>query len=389
MMKRPSVAKGLVASLALLAPLVGGCSDDGNPETSNTGGGAGAAGAAGSAVPMAGSAGIAGAGAGGAQGGSAAVGASGGSVSAGAAGVVTGGAGGASGAGGSTGGTSGAAGASGAGASGGTSGASGTAGAAGSSAGSGGSMGGASAGCGKAVMTGTSQQTMTAFGLERGYYLSIPDSYDPMVPQRLVFGYHGSNYTGVMMRTYLDLEEAPLEEGSIFVYPDGLPLEGQPDHIAWELAEDGRDIAYFDELLAKLQSEFCIDNDRIFVNGQSFGGLMTNAVGCLRGDVVRAIAVVAGSGPRARSCQGQVAAWLTHGMDDESVDFSSGEGSRDHWVEANGCSTTTLPGEPAECQVYQECDPDHPVIWCPHVDDGGHQHPSFGREAVRQFLAQF
>jgi poly(3-hydroxybutyrate) depolymerase len=388
MMKRPSVANGLVASLALLGPFAGGCGDDAAPETSNIGGSAGAAGVGGSGVPMAGSAGLAGAGVGGAQGGSGAVSGNGGTVSAGAGagGAVAGGASGASGAGGATAGMSGA---SGSGASGGASGASGEAGTAGSSAGSGGSMGGASAGCGKAVTTGTSQQTMTAFGLERGYYLSIPDSYDPMVPQRLVFGYHGSNYTGIMMRTYLDLEEAPLEEGSIFVYPDGLPLEGQPDHIAWELDEDGRDIAYFDELLAKLQSEFCIDNDRIFVNGQSFGGLMTNAVGCLRGDVVRAIAVVAGSGPRANSCQGQVAAWLTHGMDDESVDFASGEASRDHWVEANGCSTATMPGEPAECQAYQDCDPGHPVIWCPHVDDGGHQHPSFGREAVRQFLAQF
>ena len=47
---------------------------------------------------------------------------------------------------------------------------------------------------------------------------------------------------------------------------------------------------------------------------------MTNAVGCLRGDVIRAIAVVAGSGPNnASQCKGPVAAWITHGMDDENV----------------------------------------------------------------------
>jgi polyhydroxybutyrate depolymerase len=368
-------------------PLIAGCSDGGT-ETSTTGGGAGMP-AAGTSSISGGSAGASGAAAGAAPGGNGGTTSggdtNGGSTSSGGAGAGSGGQGALSGAGGASGAAGGteSAGASG---SGGASGASGASGAAGSG---GGGTGGASSGCGKTVTIGTSQQTMTAAGLERGYYLSIPESYDPSVPQRLIFGYHGSNYTGVMMRQYLDLEEPPLEEGSIFVYPDGLPLEGQPDHIAWELDADGRDIAYFDELLAKLQSEFCIDNSRIFVNGQSFGGLMTNAVGCLRGDVVRAIAVVAGSGPRSNSCQGQVAAWLTHGMDDESVDFESGEGSRDHWVEANGCSTTTLPGEPAACQVYQDCDPGHPVIWCPHVDDGGHQHPSFGREAVRQFFMQF
>ena len=51
---------------------------------------------------------------------------------------------------------------------------------------------------------------ITAFGLERGYYVSIPAPYDPAVPHALVFGYHGSNYTGRMMRTYLDMEKAPL-----------------------------------------------------------------------------------------------------------------------------------------------------------------------------------
>ncbi|HEX6767254.1 MAG TPA: prolyl oligopeptidase family serine peptidase, partial [Polyangiaceae bacterium] len=266
---------------------------------------------------------------------------------------------------------------------------SGTSGSAGAAGSSGGASGG-STGCGKMGKTGAFQQTITAAGLERGYYLSVPATYDASVPNRLVFGYHGSNYTGIMMRQYLDLEKAPLVAGTVFVYPDGLPLPNQPDNVAWVLDDGGRDLVFFDELLAKLQSEYCIDPDRIFVNGQSYGGLMTNAVGCLRGDVVRAIAVVAGSGPRnSASCRGQVAAWLTHGMDDDSVPFSSGEASRDHWVSSNHCTMDTLPGMPAQCSVYQGCDAGYPVIWCPHVNDGGHQHPSFGRAAVREFLATF
>ena len=258
----------------------------------------------------------------------------------------------------------------------------------GGSSGAGGAAG--SPGCGKMGRTGAFQATMTAAGLERGYYLSVPASYNANVPQRLVFGYHGSNYTGTRMRQYLDLERAPLVTGSIFVYPDGLPLPNDPGHVAWVLEGNGRDLVYFDELLAKLSSEYCIDPNRILVNGQSYGGLMTNAVGCLRGNVVRAIAVVAGSGPRnASMCQGQVAAWLTHGMDDNSVIFTSGERSRDHWVQANHCMNLSMPGTPPQCQYYQGCDAGHPVIWCPHVGDAGHQHPSFGREAVRQFFAQY
>ena len=44
----------------------------------------------------------------------------------------------------------------------------------------------------------------------------------------LVFGYHGSNYTGRMMRTYLDMEKAPLVAKAIYVYPDGLPPGDNP-----------------------------------------------------------------------------------------------------------------------------------------------------------------
>jgi hypothetical protein len=64
-----------------------------------------------------------------------------------------------------------------------------------------------SAGCGKpGAMTGTMQATIRAFELDRGYFLSVPTSYDANVPHRLVFGYHGSNYTGRMMRSYTFLD---------------------------------------------------------------------------------------------------------------------------------------------------------------------------------------
>ncbi|MBN1653733.1 MAG: hypothetical protein JXA30_08155 [Deltaproteobacteria bacterium] len=120
----------------------------------------------------------------------------------------------------------------------------------------------------------------------------------------------------------------------------------------------------------------------------NYGGLMTNAVGCLRGNVLRAIAVVAGSGPYS-ACQGQVAVWITHGVDDTYIPYTSGEASRDRWVTANDCANTTTAGNPAQCQNYDGCDSGYPVIWCPHENDGGHQHPSFGRQAVLEFFDSF
>lgn len=261
----------------------------------------------------------------------------------------------------------------------------------GASAGGSGGAGGLSSGCGKTgAKTGQFQAAMKSADLDRGYYASVPTNYDANTPYALVFGYHGSNYTGKMMRSYLDNEKAPLQGKAIFIYPDGIALPDQPDHIAWVLTEGSRDLVFFDDMYRTIGEQYCIDYSKVLVNGQSFGGLMTNALGCLRGDVIRAIAVVAGSGPRSpNQCKGQVAAWLTHGTDDGNVSFASGEKSRDHWVQANHCTTTTMPGTPASCQVYQGCDAGHPVIWCPHTGDGGHQHPSYGREAVRQFFGTF
>jgi poly(3-hydroxybutyrate) depolymerase len=150
------------------------------------------------------------------------------------------------------------------------------------------------------------------------------------------------------------------------------------------------DMPFFDAMLARMSADYCVDPARVFVAGQSYGGLMTNAVGCLRGDVVRAIAVVAGSGPQNTSqCKGPVAAWINHGMDDTSVQFTSGQRSRDFWVMRNGCMTTTTQGTPMQCQNYTGCMPGYPVIWCEHVGETGHQQTAWGRVAVREFFAGF
>ena len=67
--------------------------------------------------------------------------------------------------------------------------------------------------------------------------------------------------------------------------------------------------------------------------------------------------------------------WASHGMSDTTIDISLGQTARDTYVQRNHCSTQTTPGSPAGCVNYQGCDPGYPVIWCPHVNDAGHQIP--------------
>ena len=252
-----------------------------------------------------------------------------------------------------------------------------------------GSTTGAPAGpCGQPPpFTGVMPQTIEAAGQQRDYDLAIPADYDPDTAYPLVFAWHGRGGNGQLARLYFKVEESSQGQ-AIFVYPDGLPLPDMNNQTGWDLTPNGADIALFDAILADVRARLCVDDARIFSTGHSFGGYMSNAVGCARGDVVRAIAPVAGGGPFF-PCAGPVAAWIAHGMSDSTVPFSQGEGSRDHWAGADGCDMAEGPVEPAPCVAYTGCDDGLPVHWCAHDEPtlGGHGWPDWAGPAIWSFFA--
>ena len=238
----------------------------------------------------------------------------------------------------------------------------------------------AATGCGLAgAPTGVlSNQTITVGGQARTYLLSVPRSYDPSTPLALVFGWHGHGGNGNGARQS-DAIEPSAAGGAIFVYPDGLGAAGSTD---WDRTATGRDVELFDTLVNYLASAYCIDRNRIFSTGGSAGAFFTNALGCYRGDVLRAIAPVAGGPPNSSdsspvTCTGKVGAWIAHASNDDTVDFTTGGiATRDFWIARNGCSTTLAPVavSPADCVEYQGCQPDLPVVWCVYTE--GHSGPS-------------
>ena len=72
--------------------------------------------------------------------------------------------------------------------------------------------------------------------------------------------------------------------------PDG------PQQIGWS-NRNNEDLTFACELLAHLRAEYCIDNHQIFSTGWSYGGIMTNRVGCHLAQDIKAIAPVMGQGP--------------------------------------------------------------------------------------------
>jgi poly(3-hydroxybutyrate) depolymerase len=221
----------------------------------------------------------------------------------------------------------------------------------------------------------------------RTYIVKIPTAYDTNKPYKLIFTWHGLGGTAQQIAQfgYYGLES--LSAGSaIFVSGQGLETgsgAGWPN-------TNGQDVNFVKALVDWMKSNYCIDQARIFSVGMSYGGIMSNTLGCSMGGIFRAIAPMSGSGPLqfgTNVCVGQVAAWLSHGTQDPTVSFDAGVGSRETWRTRNHCMTTSTPATPSPCISYNGCDPGYPVTWCEF--DGGHIVPTFASSGIWTFLSQF
>jgi len=240
-----------------------------------------------------------------------------------------------------------------------------------------------SPGCSQSATPVTGPRTLDVEGQARTFVLDVPADYDGTRALPIVFGFHGATTSGEFFRSrfYGNLLSAMGDE-AIVVHPDAL---GDPTQ--W----GNGDVPFFDALLAALEAELCIDEERVFATGHSSGGFFTNTLGCQRGDVLRAIAPVSGGGPftfgggGGNACTGEVAAWIAHGENDETVPFESGVDSRDRWLDANGCGEMTSAVVPEPCQEYAGCGEGLPVRFCVYQD--GHDWPDFAPEGIWEFFS--
>lgn len=213
-------------------------------------------------------------------------------------------------------------------------------------------------------------------GAVRTYQLAVPAG-DAHVARALVLVFHGKGSDGLGIRNYVGKAMESAAQGkAVFVYPDGVD-----DGPGWP-NQDGKDVAFVDALLARLATEVCYDRHRVFATGFSYGGYMSNTLGCARGGTIRAIAPVSGGGPWS-TCSAAMAAWIAHGVSDTTVAISQGEASRDRWRAKNGCGASSHAVAPPPCVGYDGCS-SNPVVWC--AFDGGHAVPSFAPAAIWSFF---
>ncbi len=256
--------------------------------------------------------------------------------------------------------------------------------------GAGGGLEGAipSPGCGEAVPA-TGPLEIDVAGTMRDYILRLPDGYDPTVPHRIVFAFHGAAGSAVQVDNgdppNTGLEPTGPYYGIKAESVDTIFVAGQAMG-TWSTS-NMNDVDYVKALLAELEGKLCIDQSRVFATGFSMGAIMTiNNVGCKMADVFRAIAPMSG---QIQDCPGSspIPYWSSHGTGDTTITSDKGEAARDEFVARNGCDGTTAPGEQAGCVKYQGCTAGYPVEWCEF--DGAHEPPPFSGPAIWRFLAQF
>jgi predicted esterase len=266
-----------------------------------------------------------------------------------------------------------------------------------------------SAGCGKAdgaktlttggssvsgaPTTSTRLKGVTSGGKSRAVIIDIPADYDPTKPYRLIFSWRqmgGSdtgNATGLHPAgdgpnfdaehyAYFGLRREALnaKEPAIFVAPDTDPVGGNWDY--------DKDSAYFDDLLALVTTDLCIDESRVFATGFSFGAMMSYALSVGRASKLRGAVTMAPANynfTQPTNSHTPIAYMSTTGMSDGTCpwgdDTRGGKACVLQHAKDNGCTTATIPTTTVNskkylCYDFEGCKAGYPVKVC--TFDGGH-----------------
>jgi polyhydroxybutyrate depolymerase len=225
-----------------------------------------------------------------------------------------------------------------------------------------------SAGCGQAGKpTGTLRlKTTDSRGTLRDYEVIVPSSYTPSTPLAVSFVFHGAGGTPADSKGY-GLQKAPgAGPASIFVFPQGVPY--QNGGVGWDDSCGGYDVAFFDKMLSSLQASYCIDTERVYAAGFSWGCDFATALACCRGNKIRAIAAASCSDDfrvaqdplsyKQSPCpvRNNAAIRFTHATSGDwgypAPYFAT---TSKLFQSFNGCSSDSVVGNPPQCKTFRGC----------------------------------
>ncbi|MDX1963250.1 MAG: PHB depolymerase family esterase [Pirellulales bacterium] len=119
----------------------------------------------------------------------------------------------------------------------------------------------------------------------REYRLVIPDSVDLTQPAPLVVALHGMAIDSKdLMPRYSKLNDTARKHKFLIAYPNALEK-----HWGIKPTKVAADLAFFDELVAQISTNYAVDSRRIYVLGISNGGYFAHLIGKERSTTVAAV----------------------------------------------------------------------------------------------------
>jgi poly(3-hydroxybutyrate) depolymerase len=235
-------------------------------------------------------------------------------------------------------------------------------------------------------------------GVDRRYLIRSPRNYNPQTAYPAFFYFHwldGTIEDVVSGDDTHSIWSVPGADQAIYIVPQGLDDwdyyagTAKPGEWGWRVSEcSSHDFAFVDAMLERVRTTRCINEQRVFAGGFSFGAEMSLALACCRGPKLRAVAPATGTLAEelfSATCTGPTPAIrMDYGTRDTAF---TQEGFRDTtaWARArHGCSAAydVVPEGPAgagstckdtwnpdpsrplscECRAYRDCA--QPVIEC-------------------------
>ena len=230
-------------------------------------------------------------------------------------------------------------------------------------------------------------------GDPRQYVINLPVPYDMNKPYRFIMGSHGSGGEGndIQREKYYGLQNiAEAASSVIFVSASGL-------NGVWGL----KDVPLFDDILAFVEENACVDTSRVFVLGFSFGGMYSYSLSMTRQKTIRA---GIGMSPANYNIQippktHEPIAWMqSTGMSDTTCPWVQGNSTTngakyiaiEHGTD-NGCTVPnpipTWTSGNMLCDDFAGCKPGYPVKVC--TFNGGHGLPPGSANWMWTFITQF
>lgn len=274
-----------------------------------------------------------------------------------------------------------------------------------------------SAGCGQTPPTGGGAGTVKTWtntvadgdGTSRSFDVEVPSGYSNSTPVSLIFVFHQAGGTSAGAAGWGFATAAG--NNAIVVEPQGLLFQGSGP--GWDgacvsggpalpgfSAGTARDVRWVDSLITWATSNYCIDLDRVYAAGFSWGGDFATALACCRGDKFASVAVasatdeftVAGTSDYTKYlnyvCGAPASVYYTHDASDADVNYPTPDfpTSRTLYRTNLGCSTSfTTSGS---CNTYQGCQTGRSFVDCGYTSLGHARPPTWAADVWAYFQGQ-